>query len=367
MQVIDSHEAPVKKVRHQLLYLIYGDKAVYRQEAKFSILTALAHGKPSTLPSIRILTDRPEDYVGWPVETITLSPQLLAQWKGDNGYIHRRKACAIAAGLKLAEKTLFVDTDTLFLDDPELLFKKIQPGQYLMDSFEYNWDYVCERENYLKLGACLRAHGVTRDNSFKLYNSGLCGVTDSDTPLLTQAIELIDEWTEGGFDIHTIEQIALSFMMRNKRVGEANQYVYHYFAEKHFFHTMQAHFFAQHTEVFSAHLVEKCHEVPRTKPFPSAWQRLKIKWKLRNQRGALRKIGRDLLYGSAAPEHPYYSVCRHHWWESASREILRLDPERQEQLFGQLERWPEHLPEPSKAQDMPVILAYLHERISASG
>lgn len=367
MQVIDFQETPVKKVRHQLLYLVYGDKDAYRHEAKFSILTALAHGNPSTLPTIRILTDRPEDYQGWPVETLALSPQLLTEWQGNNGYIHRRKACAIAASLTLAEKTLFVDTDTLFLADPDQLFKQIQPGRYLMDSFEYNWDYVCKREDYLKLGTRLRRHGITPDNSFKLYNSGLCGVTDNDAVLLGQAVGLIDEWTEGGFDIHTIEQIAISFTLRNQTINETNKHVYHYFAEKRFFHTMLAHFFAQHGEAFSMQLVERCHDVPRTRPFPSAWRRLKIKWKLRHQRGTLRRIGRDLLYGSAAPEHPYYNLCRHHWWDSASREILRLDPDRQQQLFGQLEHWPQHLPEPSKAQDKPLIMAHLRKRIAVSG
>ncbi|AKJ98432.1 MULTISPECIES: hypothetical protein [Pseudomonas fluorescens group] len=361
------HETPVDKVPQQLLYLVYGDQDVYRHEAKFSILTALAHGKPSTLPRIRVLTDRPEDFQGWPVETLALSAERLAQWQGEHGYIHRRKACAIAAGLTLAQKTLFVDTDTLFLDDPDLLFQQIQPGQYLMDSFEYDWDYVCEREDYRRLGTHLAAHGVNRGNGFKLYNSGLCGVTDNDAGLLAQAIERIDQWTEGGFDIHTIEQIAISFGLRHATVRETRRQVYHYFAEKRFFHTMQAHFFAQHGEAFRPALVERCHEVPRSKPFPTAWRRLTIKWKLRNQRGAARKIGRDLLYGSAAPSHPYYDLCRHHWWDSAAREIQRLDPQRQQRLFGQLERWPRDLPEPSRPQDKALIMAHLRERVATSG
>lgn len=363
MQVTNFQEAPVKKVRHQLLYLIYGDKDVYRLEAKFSILTALAHGNPATLPSIRILTDRPGDYLGWPVETLTLSPQLLADWQGDNGYIHRRKACAIASGLELAEKTVFVDTDTLFLADPDLLFEKIKPGQYLMDRLEYKWARVCKRESYLRLATCLRAHGITPDSHFKLYNSGVCGVTDGDAALLAQAIELIDEWTEGGFDIHTIEQIAISFALRTKTIKEGKKIVYHYFGEKRFFHTMHEHFFAQHGESFSVQLVERSHDVPRTRPFPSAWRRLKIKWKLRYQRGALHRIGRDLLYGSAAPENPYFDLCRHHWWDSASREILRLDPELRQRLFGQPGRWPQDLPGPLNAEDKATIMAHLRKRI----
>lgn len=367
MSCTDFLATPVKKTRHQLLYLIYGNQDVYRREAKFSILTALSHAKGGAMPSIRILTDRPEDYAGWPVETVFLSQDTLTRWQGDNGYHHRRKACAIAAGLKLAEKTLFVDTDTLFTSDPNRIFSQIQPGRYLMDRFEYDWHYVCERPEYQKLGACLETHGITPDNGFKLYNSGLCGVTDRDGALFDESIRLIDEWTRDGFDIHTIEQIALSFAMRDKPVAEAKKYIYHYFAEKRFFHAMVGYFFSRHGEQFSQDLVELCRDVPRVKPFPSAWQRLKIKWKLRHQNGALRKVGRDLLYGSAAPEGPYFGACRHEWWECASREILRWDKKSQKKLLNARSRWPKELPKPDKSEDERVIMHYLKKRVEAAG
>ncbi|WLG86591.1 hypothetical protein PSH97_08735 [Pseudomonas cucumis] len=367
MSCTDSLATPVKKTRNQLLYLIYGNQDVYRREAKFSILTALSHVKKGEPPCIRVLTDRPQDYAGWPVETVLLTEETLTLWQGGNGYHHRRKACAMAAGLALAEKTLFVDTDTLFLSDPSLIFNQIEPGHYLMDRLEYNWRDVCERHDYLKLGEQLRPHGITPDNGFKLYNSGLCGVTERDAPLFETSIQLIDEWTRGSFDIHTIEQIALSFAMRDKPVREAKKYVYHYFAEKRFFHAMQAYFFSQHGEQFSQNLVELCRDVPRVKPVPSAWQRLKIKWKLRKQSGAMRKVGRDLLYGSAAPDHPYYTACRHEWWESASREILRWNHTRQKQLLGTHQTdWPQQLPKPEKPEDEQIIMKYLRKRIAAA-
>lgn len=367
MNSTDSPATPIKKAKNQLLYLIYGDQDVYRREAKFSILTALSHAKNGQLPSIRILTDRPGDFAGWPVETVTLTQETLTQWQGENGYHHRRKACAMAAGLKLAEKTLFVDTDTLFASDPNQIFKQIRPGHYLMDRLEYRWRDVCKREHYLKLGECLRRHGITPANGFKLYNSGLCGLTDSDGPLMAASIGFIDEWTRDSFDVHTIEQIALSFAMRDKPVREARKYIYHYFAEKRFFHAMHACFFTQHGEQFSPELVEGCRNVPRIKPYPSAWQRLKIKWKLRNQKGALKKISRDLLYGSAAPDHPYYTACRHEWWENASREILRWDHDRQKALLSTPQQgWPEQLARPEKPEDEQIIMVYLRKRIAAA-
>ena len=354
-----------EKTPHQLLYLVYGDQAVYRREAKFSVLTALSHLKQGESLCIRVMTDRPQDYRGWPVETVALDEQTLAQWQGENGYIHRRKACAIAHGLTLADKTLFVDTDTVFLKSPHRVFELIEPGQYVMDEFEYDWSYVCKRADYLKLGEHLRRHGISSSNSFKLYNSGLCGVRSSDTSLLETSIELIDEWTAGSFEIHTIEQVAISFAMRGNTVREARKFVHHYYADKRFFHAMQAHFFSLHGEAFDPLLVARCLDVPTVKPLPSRWQRLRIKWKLRNQRKHMKRVGRDLLYGSAAPEHPYYDVCRHGWWESACKEIRRWDEAEQSKLLEAKDAgWPQHMPRPAKAADEQTILAFLRQRLA---
>ncbi|OIN44264.1 hypothetical protein BLL37_07080 [Pseudomonas azotoformans] len=353
------------KPSHQLLYLIYGEQDVYRREAKFSILTALAQLKQGESLCIRVMTDRPQDFIGWPVETIELDEQTLTQWQGENGYLHRRKACAIAQGLTLADKTLFVDTDTVFLKSPHRVFELIQPDQYVMDEFEYDWHYVCKRPDYLKLGRHLSAYGVSAGNSFKLYNSGLCGVQASDASLLETAIRWIDEWTQDSFDIHTIEQVAISFAMHGKKVCESRKFVHHYYADKRFFHAMQAHFFSLHGEAFGTELLARCLDVPQFKPVPSAWQRLCIKWKLRNQRKHVKRVGRDLLYGSAAPEHPYYDVCRHGWWESASREIRGWDEAEQRKFFDAHDaRWPQQLPRPTKSADEQAIVAYLQQRMA---
>ena len=290
---------PLPKAPHQLLYLVYGEQDVYRREAKFSILTALSQLKQGESLCIRVMTDRPQDYTGWPVETIALDEQTLTRWQGGNGYTHRRKACAIAHGLTLADKTLFVDTDTLFLKSPHRVLELIEPGQYVMDEFEYDWSYVCKRPDYLKLGRDLQAHGISASNGFKLYNSGLCGVQASDAPLLETAIGLIDEWTRESFDIHTIEQVAISFAMRGKPVREARKFVHHFYADKRFFHAMQAHFFSLHGETFSPELIARSQDVPCFKPMPSPLQRFWIKWQLRNQRKHLKKVVQAAPLGAA--------------------------------------------------------------------
>ena len=86
---------------------------------------------------------------------------------------------------------------------------------------------------------------------------------------------------------------------------------------------------------------------------------------MRNQRKHLKKVGRDLLYGSSAPKHPYYDVCRYGWWESACKEIRRWDEAEQKKLLEAKDAgWPKHMPRPAKAADEQAILAFLRQRIT---
>lgn len=355
------------KTSEQLLYLVYGNNEVYRREAKFSILTALSQLRNSESLCIRIMTDRPQDYSGWPVDIVVLSEETLLQWQGQNGYHHRRKACAMASGLQLAEKTLFADTDTLFLKNPHRLLKLISPEKYLMDSFEYHWKEVSARQTYLKLGACLQPYGIKPDSDFKLYNSGLCGLTEGDTPLLEKSIGFIDEWTQDSFDIHTIEQIALSFAMRDKSVKETKKYVYHYFAKKRYFHAMQAHFFALYGEDYRSELISLSREVPYHVPQPSLWKQLQIKWRLRKLGAEFKRIGRDLHYGIELSNNPYHSACRHEWWKNAAREIGRWDLQKQQRILN-LDNgsWPDILPKPVRQKDQQAILSFLREQLTST-
>ena len=120
---INDTQAPAVTSR-QLLYLNYGGKKSYLREAKFSILSALYHRKLNEDFAIRVLTDAPEDFRNWPVDIISLDSATLLDWKGVHGYVHRSKACAIEHGCLLAEKTLFIDSDTIFKRSALPLFEK---------------------------------------------------------------------------------------------------------------------------------------------------------------------------------------------------------------------------------------------------
>ncbi|OLF51869.1 hypothetical protein [Pseudomonas chlororaphis] len=356
----------MQKVPQQLLYLVYGDKEVYRHEAKFSILTALDQSKSAEPLVIRVMTDRPEDYRGWPVQVVPLSPQTLIEWQGDQGYYHRRKACAFAAGLELADKTLFVDTDTLIEVDPQRLFERIAPGQYLVDEDEFLWSEVRTRPEFAKLERYLRASGQSVPDEQRLFNSGVCGLTAGDGPLMQTSIALIDEWSTHIKDLHTLEQIALSFALGDRPVAESKNCIYHYFSDKAFFHAMQALFFQRHGEAFRPELLRLQREVPRRKPVPSLFQRSRIKFYLKRQDKDMQKVGRDLLYGGSCAVSPYIDACRHVWWDQGLRQIQRRGMSQEASIRALAHgEWPSGWPRPRNREVEKRMRRYLQQHLQA--
>lgn len=101
----------------QLVYLVYGGRAEYHQEAKYSILSALHHAS-GQCPRILVYTDEPGQFAGWPVEVVGLDADTLTSWTGPVAYLHRRKAAAIRDALQYAERSIFIDTDTFSCGRP---------------------------------------------------------------------------------------------------------------------------------------------------------------------------------------------------------------------------------------------------------
>ena len=138
----------------QLLYFVYGGAQAYRQELKFSLLSAL-HWRQGQDIALRILTDRPQDYRGWPVEVLAIEGATLKAWQGQHGYLHRSKACAIAWALPRAGKTLFLDSDTVVQTPLAALFDGIDEQRGLMDIEEWPWRKARTRPEFARFAAAL--------------------------------------------------------------------------------------------------------------------------------------------------------------------------------------------------------------------
>lgn len=184
------------------------------------------------------MTDQPEAFDGWPITVLSLSEETLGISAGAGGYSHRRKACAIQAGVMLAGKTIFIGYRYGFFQRPRLLFKRVTDDQFLMDEFELSWAQASRRAWYRPLVTLLDAEFIAPAPALRLFNSGVCGMTNANGHIVEGAISLIDQWAHLGARILTIEQIALSFMLYGRRVVEANDCINHYYAVKRYHHAM---------------------------------------------------------------------------------------------------------------------------------
>lgn len=311
---------------NQFLYLLYGGKATYRHEAKFSILSMLRQRIDPADFVITVMTDQPEAFAGWPVEIVPLGLEELVSWQGRGGYHHRQKACAIRAGVARAEKTIFIDTDTVFLKNPASLFERIDDSRFLMDQFEMTWGEAYRRAEFMDFAQELSLNGATPHAGLRLFNSGVLGITRSNIELLDAVVRLIDSWAHHGQTLFTIEQIAVSFVLEGKYIGEASDSLHHYFAVKDYYHAMLCVFFQREGEQFREALVRSSFQVPQPVFRNSLGDRLRIKWALKGLDAKYYKVAKYYFLGHKTDHCAYLSACRLIWWGKALEGLKAMAP-----------------------------------------
>ncbi|NIF30357.1 hypothetical protein F3J44_28895 [Pantoea sp. Tr-811] len=346
-------------VSQQLIYLLYGERRIYQLEAKLSILTALARSAPGEVPSIRVLTDVPQAFEGWPVEVVELDAGLLDAWTGNGGYLHRRKACAIAHAAAWAQKTIFIDTDTVFLQAPQKLFHQVDGGQFLVDEIEMSWAEASGSSYYAGFTQGLARAGEAPADDLQLCNSGVLGFALENAAVADRAVQRIDAWAPYTAALHTIEQIAFSFELHGARINQARGLISHYYAMKPFIHAILEIFFTRHGDRFDPSLLPLALQVPVQRPQPSWLDRLSAKWSLTRVPPHLRGIGRKLLYGSFIGNDEYQRACKVIWWRSAIDDMRRLGG------FDWSNGWPQGLPR-LRERDEQAITALARKDLEAS-
>ena len=99
---------------NQIAYLVYGNIANIIDEARFSILSAMYHSSDDSPPKIVVITDTPAAFSSLPVTIQTIDKGELTDWYGPDSYHHRSKPNALLKIINNAEKTVLIDTDTVF-------------------------------------------------------------------------------------------------------------------------------------------------------------------------------------------------------------------------------------------------------------
>ena len=289
----------------QLVYFIYGPNGIYLREAKLSILSVFRETATARRPRILVLTDRPQDLSGWPVDVLYVDQDTLNDWSGPMGYTHRRKAFAIRCAQSFARQSIFVDTDTFFLRSADGLFKRLEKNSWIVDEIEARWGDWRNDLIYRCTAQRLRDIYGIRDD-MRLINSGVFGVRDDAIAFMDRTISLIDELYPLAPEIHIIEQFAAGAAgYRHPPPVEAKDIVTHYYGEKRYWHRLLNAFFESNGELFSEDLVTESRVFPRSKPKPPARKRLWFRIVTIGLKSSDKKLLRLLYFGANLPNKRY--------------------------------------------------------------
>ena len=224
----------VRQTKKVLLYIVYGKEKGYYDGAKFSFLTFLNWKSDEDLIEIVILTEKPEEFIGYPVTVIPMSTKQKTEWSLGNKYHFRIKNRGLAyimdkLELKEQDKILFFDTDTYFNKSPLPLFNLIQPNQAL---YYLNEGLIYKRKRFDAYVKHLKGRRVEFDGQFyeltkesAMWGSLMIGIM----PNMRSSLEWADRLMIKLFDIvpsHTIEPFSLSEVLLKKyKMVEGKKFV----------------------------------------------------------------------------------------------------------------------------------------------
>ena len=221
-------------MRKILLYIVYGDKEIYYDGAKFSILTFNNWTNERNKIEIVVLTEEPEKFANFPIKIIPITKKQKNEWSLQGKYHFRIKNRGLAFAmdyLKLEnkDKILFFDTDTYFFKNPLPLFDLIQENQAL---FYLNEGLIHKRKRFNVYVDSLDGKVLNINNqeyklskSSALWGSLMIGIMPNMRPSLDWADMLMLKLHEL-VPAHTIEPFSLSeSLLRKYKIVEGKEYV----------------------------------------------------------------------------------------------------------------------------------------------
>ena len=210
------------------LYLDYGGHAKYRRELKYSLISLQAELGQAQDAQIAVYSDAPLVYRRWPVTAVGIADRLKA-WSGNGLYYHRIKPEVVRDALtRFAGPVCLLDSDSIVRPgfDAEVT-AKLQAG-VVMNVFEKPNPFPplsgfrCRLPNLGDYRYDVAAS--------VMYNSGLIGMQPEHAPVLDDALAMIDALIGRAKKFPTLEQFALSEVLRLNgiAIAEVNQSFLHY-------------------------------------------------------------------------------------------------------------------------------------------
>ena len=220
--------------RKILLYIVYGEDQTYYDGALFSFLTFKHWISIEDNIEFVVLTEKPEKFKGYPINTLLISDSQKKEWSINGSYhfrIKNRGLAYVMDELNLIEndKILFLDTDTYFHKSPLKLFDLINFKQAV---FYLNEGLIYERKRFYTYVENLE--GIKIDINGEIYqlskNSAMWGsLMVGIMPNMRQSLDFADKLMLKLFELvpaHTIEPFSLSeFLLKKYSIVEGKKFV----------------------------------------------------------------------------------------------------------------------------------------------
>lgn len=225
----------------------FGRESEYKRVI-LSVLSfwALYSGDRSQVKTV-LSTDNPNYFKpyfeGIPVEYIMLSPEKIKQMRGEIDFIHRMKIALIEEAFQryLGADMLYVDSDTIFLEDPKSLLENIVGNNSFMHLVEFEYGEYKKFANqgsgeanhspfikFLESKKFVTSRGEEEFHSLAGWNAGVMGLPAKVTAFLPDIFALTDEFYLAA-PLNGSEQAAFSYILQTRTtLRDCEEYVCHY-------------------------------------------------------------------------------------------------------------------------------------------
>jgi hypothetical protein len=249
-----------------ILYLAFNNKS-FINEAIFSIQTyfRLPEKREDQNTQIIVYTDK-EDYFkeSFPENKNILYEYLdddkIACWLGENKFMYRLKIKVLMHFFdKYKSNVLLVDTDTIYMEDIQEYFEKLEKMNVavmyynenrLDQKIEYvkNFDFAFQENHafykHLENTKSLSNTKTTYQIPFstQIWNSGVIGLNQNNRNLLDRVLDLSDTIFDQ-FKDRLSEQFAYSYVLqKNLEIIACDKAIFHYWYLKDFRYILAAYF-----------------------------------------------------------------------------------------------------------------------------
>ncbi len=226
-----------------LLFQIYGNNQVYQLELTYSVLSAYEFIRSNNSDIHMVLIcDPPNQRQDLPVENIVISPEQLLNWQLGGRYNHGMQVYAFEHVLKhFNAPVVMVDTDTIFINHPEILFERVSKGRSLLNAKEMPLKNLPEWPEWeriiAKSGGEISRIPISKDTI--MYNIGVLGLDPSDISIIND-VESIMKTILDESSVFTANQLAYSMVLaKQTQVSVCEDVVQHYWSENRAYYRYQ--------------------------------------------------------------------------------------------------------------------------------